>query len=53
MIDEVKLEQAVRLFLEAIGEDISREGLEGTPERISEMCSELFEIGRASCRERV
>jgi GTP cyclohydrolase I len=42
MIDEVKLEQAVRLFLEAIGEDISREGLEGTPERISEMCSELF-----------
>ena len=42
MIDEVKLEQAVRLFLEAIGEDISREGLKGTPERISEMCSELF-----------
>jgi GTP cyclohydrolase I len=42
MIDEVKLEHAVRLFLEAIGEDINREGLEDTPKRISEMCSELF-----------
>ena len=37
MMDEVKLKQAVRLFLEAIGEDISREGLKDTPERISEM----------------
>ena len=42
MIDEVKIEQAVRLFLEAIGEDISREGLQDTPKRISEMCNELF-----------
>lgn len=42
MIDEVKAQQAIRLLLEAIGEDISREGLEGTPYRISEMCKELF-----------
>lgn len=42
MIDQAKIEQAVRLFLEAIGEDISREGLGGTPRRISEMCGELF-----------
>lgn len=42
MIDEVKIEQAIRLFLEAIGEDIDREGMKDTPQRISEMCSELF-----------
>ena len=42
MIDEAKVEQAVRLFLEAIGEDLDREGLQDTPRRISEMCRELF-----------
>jgi GTP cyclohydrolase I len=42
MIDEVKAEQAVRLFLEAIGEDCSREGLIDTPKRISRMCKEIF-----------
>ncbi len=42
MIDEAKLQQAVRLFLEAIGEDTTREGLIGTPRRISEMCKEIF-----------
>jgi len=41
-MDKGKIEQAVRLFLEAIGEDINREGLEQTPHRISEMCEELF-----------
>ena len=30
MIDKVKVEQAVRLFLEGIGEDPDREGLKGT-----------------------
>ena len=46
-MDEIKIEQAVRLFLEAIGEDINREGLKDTPERISKMCRELFGgIGR-------
>ena len=42
MIDEAKVEQAVRMFLEAIGEDVDREGLIDTPRRISEMCLELF-----------
>ena len=41
-MDKEKIEQAVRLFLQAIGEDINREGLECTPQRISEMSSELF-----------
>lgn len=27
MVDKVKIEQAVRLLLEGIGEDITREGL--------------------------
>ena len=42
MVDEVKIKRAVQLLLEAIGEDTSREGLRGTPDRISEMCNELF-----------
>ena len=42
MIDHEKIEQAVRLLLEGMGEDVNREGLIDTPE-----------IGRASCRERV
>jgi GTP cyclohydrolase I len=41
-MDEAKIEEAVRLFLEAIGEDITREGLSDTPKRISKMCRELF-----------
>ena len=42
MIDKVKVEQAVRLFLEGIGEDPDREGLKGTPDRIARMCEEIF-----------
>ena len=42
MIDEQKIEQAVRLFLEGIGEDTNREGLIDTPKRISAMCKEIF-----------
>lgn len=42
MMDEVKIEEAVRLFLEAVGEDYHREGLLDTPKRISEMCKEIF-----------
>lgn len=41
-MDEKKIEQAVTLFLEGIGEDINREGLLDTPKRISAMCKELF-----------
>ena len=42
MIDKEKVEQAVRLFLEAIGEDPTRPGLVETPDRIGRMCFELF-----------
>lgn len=42
MIDETKVQQAVKLLLEAIGEDTSRDGLVDTPKRISEMCKEIF-----------
>ena len=42
MIDKQKVEQAVALFLEAIGEDPSRPGLVDTPDRIARMCQELF-----------
>ena len=41
-MDKEKIEQAVRLFLEGIGEDVSREGLLDTPRRISSMCEEIF-----------
>lgn len=41
-MDQAKIEQAVRMILEAIGEDNHREGLLDTPKRISEMCLELF-----------
>ena len=42
MIDHEKVKQAVRLFLEGIGEDIDREGLRETPDRVSRMCDELY-----------
>ena len=42
MIDQEKVKQAVRLFLEGIGEDPGREGLEETPERIARMCEEIY-----------
>ncbi len=42
MIDKPKVEQAVKMFLEAIGEDPEREGLVGTPDRIARMCEEVY-----------
>lgn len=41
-MDYEKIEQAVKLFLEGIGEDCEREGLLETPKRIANMCGELF-----------
>ncbi len=41
-MDKKKIEEAVKLFLEGIGEDVNREGLVDTPARISAMCEELF-----------
>jgi len=42
MIDHDKVAQAVRLFLEAIGEDTNREGLRETPLRVARMCDEIL-----------
>lgn len=42
MVDQKKIEQAVRLLLEGIGEDPSREGLIDTPKRIARMYEEIF-----------
>ena len=41
-MDYEKIEQAVALLLEGIGEDVTREGLKDTPRRIAQMCTELF-----------
>ncbi|MGN0161653.1 MAG: GTP cyclohydrolase I FolE [Lachnospiraceae bacterium] len=42
MVDKEKVQEAVRLLLEGIGEDVNREGLRETPERIARMYEELL-----------
>ena len=42
MIDRDKIEQGVKLLLEGIGEDVSREGLADTPDRVARMYEEIF-----------
>ena len=42
MIDQEKIKQGVRLLLEGMGEDITREGLTETPDRIARMYEELY-----------
>lgn len=41
-MDKEKIIKAVEMILEAVGEDLSREGLRGTPERMANMYAELF-----------
>lgn len=41
-MDRKKIETAVTMLLEAIGENPEREGLKETPRRISAMCEEIF-----------
>jgi GTP cyclohydrolase I len=43
MIDEAKIQKAVKSILEAIGEDPTREGIRETPRRVAEMYAELFQ----------
>ncbi|MDF9408007.1 MAG: GTP cyclohydrolase 1 [Pelotomaculum sp. PtaB.Bin013] len=42
MIDQQKIEKAVRMIIEAIGEDPEREGLRETPSRVARMYEEIF-----------
>lgn len=42
MVDLKKIEQAVTLLLEGIGEDVNREGLRDTPNRIARMYEEIY-----------
>ena len=37
MINKEKIEQAVKLLLEGMGEDVTRSGLVETPERVARM----------------
>lgn len=42
MFDKEKVEEAVRLLLEGIGEDVTREGLRETPARVAKMYQEIL-----------
>ncbi len=42
-VDHAKIEQAVRMILEAVGENPDREGLLDTPKRVARMYAEAFE----------
>jgi GTP cyclohydrolase I len=41
-VAQPNIEAAVKDLLEAFGEDVDREGLERTPERVARMCDELL-----------
>lgn len=41
-VDHAKIEEAVRLILEAVGENPDREGLQDTPKRVAKMYAEVF-----------
>ncbi|MBD5547189.1 MAG: GTP cyclohydrolase I FolE [Lachnospiraceae bacterium] len=42
MVNKEKIEEAIRLLLEGMGEDVSREGLKDTPARVARMYEEIL-----------
>ncbi|MGE5280692.1 MAG: GTP cyclohydrolase I FolE [Deltaproteobacteria bacterium] len=42
MMDKKKIEKAVRMILEAVGEDADRRDLKETPQRVADMYEEIF-----------
>ena len=42
MMDYEKIKAGIQLLLEGIGEDVGREGLLETPDRIARMCQEIY-----------
>lgn len=42
MVNKEKIEEAIKLLLEGIGEDVSREGLRDTPARVARMYEEIL-----------
>jgi GTP cyclohydrolase I len=49
-MDKKKIKAAVRLLLEAIGEDPDRDGLKDTPDRVARMYEEIFGHGEEEPR---
>ena len=41
-VDREKIQKAITMLLEAVGEDPSREGLLDTPKRVAKMYEEMF-----------
>ena len=41
-MDTKKIQEAVKMIIDAVGEDGNREGLQETPERIAKMYQEIF-----------
>ncbi|WP_335869724.1 GTP cyclohydrolase I FolE [Bacillus sp. 2205SS5-2] len=50
-VNRTQIEEAVRLILEAVGEDPNREGLLDTPKRVAKMYEEVFQGLRIDPRE--
>ncbi|MCO7127038.1 GTP cyclohydrolase I FolE [Sporolactobacillus shoreicorticis] len=50
-VDHEKIEKAVRMILEAIGEDPDRSGLIETPQRVARMYEEIFQGVRQDPKE--
>ena len=44
MVDQEKVEAAIKLLLEGIGEDPTREGLLETPARVARMYGEILSL---------